>query len=69
MLLVLDFLKNFSKIFQDFLEFSFFFILMVNREITHKTENTNTIVYVLLHWNNFYIFNLSHITSGVTIQI
>ena len=69
MLLVLDFLKNFSKIFQDFLEFSFFFILMVNREITHKTENTNTNTHELLYLNDFNIVNLSHITNGLIIQV
>ena len=42
---------------------------MVRREITYKTENTNTIIYVLLHNNNCNILNLGHITSGLTLQV
>ena len=38
---------------------------MVKSEIRYKTENTNTIIYVLLHKNDFNILNLSHITSGL----
>ena len=34
-----------------------------------KTENTFTVIYVLLHWNDFNILNLSHITSRLTIQV
>ena len=34
--------------------------------VTYKTENTNIVMYVLVHWNDFNIINLSHITSGFT---
>ena len=39
-----------------------FAILIVKKEITYKTENTNTVTYVLLHWNDFNILILSHIS-------
>ena len=48
---------------------------MVKREITNRTENTllytikNTIIYVLLHKNDFNILNLSDITSGLTMHV
>ena len=42
---------------------------MVRREITYKTENRNSIIYVLLHKKNFDNLNLSHITSGLTMQV
>ena len=47
----------------------FFVIWMMKREITYKTENANTIIYVLLHKNDFNILNLSHITSRLTIPV
>ena len=47
----------------------FFVILIVKREITYKTENINTITYVLLNENDLNIINRSHITSGITIQV
>ena len=39
---------------------------MMKREITYTIENTNNIIYVLLHKNDFNILNLSHITIGLT---
>ena len=45
-----------------------FVILMVKRE-KYKTENTNTIIHVPLHQNNFNILNISYITSGLTLQV
>ena len=45
-----------------------FVILMVKRE-KYKTENTNTIIHVPLHQNDFNILNLSYITSGLTLQV
>ena len=42
---------------------------MVKTELTYKTENTKTVICVLLHWNDSSILNLSHITSGLTILV
>ena len=42
---------------------------MLKREITHKTENRNTIIYVIFHLNDFNILNLRLITSGLTIEV
>ena len=44
-------------------------VLMVRREITYKTENTNTVIFALLYYNNFNILNLRNITGGLTIQV
>ena len=41
---------------------------MVKRE-KYKTENTNTIIHVPLHQNDFNILNLNYITSGLTLQV
>ena len=42
---------------------------MVRREITYKTENRNTIIYLLLHKNDFNNLNLNHITSWLNKQV
>ena len=39
------------------------------RNSMSKTENTSLVIYVLLHWNDFNILNLSHITSRLTTQV
>ena len=42
---------------------------MAKREIKYKTENANTIIYVLLHYNDYNILSLTYITSGLAIQV
>ena len=79
-LLVLDFLKNLANSCTIDLVLNFLKTLIFTGSfcyfdgdeenyIIYKTWNTDTITDVLSYQNDFNILNLSHITSGLTIQV